>query len=155
VIGGFKVKCCTCGTVLYETTGSYDPKKPLTGDQLRLLPLYKYWPTYDGALSVKSTSRFMMFCSQCGGYVSTTGKLYFADFPDEKVHVISEERSSMSWTEINKQVKGGVIAKPEAATQHHPAQRVKVKPEAEAVSPKDMMKEIMTKKITRKKKRKV
>lgn len=94
---GFKVRCRTCGTILYETTRSYNCHKPLTGDMLRLLPFYKYWPTYDGSLAVESTSRFLMFCSNCAGYISTTGNLEFADFPDEKVHTISEERSMIGW----------------------------------------------------------
>lgn len=90
---GFKVRCQTCGQVLYETTTCYNCHKPLAGDMLKLLPLYKDWPTYDGSLACKSTSRFLMFCSQCSGYISTTGKLMFADFPDVKVTEISEDRS--------------------------------------------------------------
>jgi hypothetical protein len=35
-----------------------------------------------------------MFCSQCSGYISPTGKLDFVDFPDSGV---SKERSEMSW----------------------------------------------------------
>ena len=91
---GFKVRCRSCGAVLYETTEFYNCHKPLTGDMLRLLPLYKDWPTYDGSLAVKSTSRFLMFCSRCAGYISTTGKLDFVDFPD-KVG-ISAERSKLA-----------------------------------------------------------
>jgi hypothetical protein len=82
---------------MYETTKEYTCHKPLTGDMLRLLPLYKDWPTYDGSLAVKSTSRFLMFCSQCAGYISTTGKLMFVDFPDMKVTEVSRERSEMPW----------------------------------------------------------
>lgn len=89
----FRVRCQSCGTVMYETTEFYNCHKPLTGDMLRLLPLYKDWPTYDGSLAVKSTSRFLMFCSNCGGYISTTGKLEFEDFPDKG---ISEERSRLA-----------------------------------------------------------
>lgn len=94
---GFKIRCQTCGMVLYETTNRYTCHKPLTGDMLRLLPPYKDWPCYDGSLAVKSTSRFLMFCSQCAGYISTTGRLKFVDFPDMKVTVISKERSEMPW----------------------------------------------------------
>lgn len=96
---GFKVRCRTCGTVLYETTKEYTCHKPLTGDMLRLLPLYKDWPIYDGSLAVKSTSRFLMFCSQCSGYISTTGRLEFVDFPDRKVTEVSHERSEMPYNE--------------------------------------------------------
>lgn len=91
---GLKVRCQTCGSVLYETTEFYTCHKPLTGDMLRLLPLYKDWPTYDGSLATKSTPRFLMFCSQCAGYISTTGKLTFVDFPDRVG--ISEERSKLA-----------------------------------------------------------
>lgn len=94
---GLKVKCQTCGTVLYETTAKYNCHKPLTGDMLRLLPLYKDWPCYDGALATESTPRFLMFCSQCAGYISLDGKLIFVDFPDKQVTEISKERSKMSW----------------------------------------------------------
>ena len=91
---GFRVRCQGCGTVLYETTKHYNCHKPLTGDMLRLLPLYKGWPTYDGSLAVKSTSRFLMFCSNCANYVTSDGKLTFPDFPDKTG--ISEERSKMA-----------------------------------------------------------
>ena len=77
---GLKVKCCTCGcTDLYRTSEHYDPDLPLTGDMLELQDLYKDWPTYDGSLACKSTSRFLMFCAKCSGYVSTTGVLTFVD----------------------------------------------------------------------------
>ena len=88
------MRCRGCGTILYETTKHYNCHKPLTGDMLRLLPLYKGWPTYDGSLAVKSTSRFLMFCSNCANYVTPDGKLTFPDFPD-KVG-ISEERSKLA-----------------------------------------------------------
>jgi len=101
---GFKVRCRSCGTVLYETTEHYNCHKPLTGDMLRLLPLYKYWPTYDGSLATESTSRFLMFCSNCSGYISTTGKLFFADFSDVKVTEISEERSKLVWRETGEPI---------------------------------------------------
>ena len=91
---GLKVRCQTCGTVLYETTEKYNCRKPLTGDMLRLLPLYKDWPTYDGALAIESTPRYLMFCSQCAGYISTTGRLTFVDFPDKTG--ISAERSRLA-----------------------------------------------------------
>lgn len=93
---GLKVKCRSCGLVLYETTEFFNCHKPLTGDMLRLMePFFSYnWPTYDGSLAVKSTSRFLMFCSQCSGYISPTGVLDFVDFPDSGV---SKERSEMSW----------------------------------------------------------
>lgn len=96
---GFKVRCQSCGLVLYETTEYYTCHKPLTGDMLRLLPLYRDWPTYDGSLAVSSTSRFLMFCSQCANYVTPDGKLKFADFPDTKVTEISQERSEMPYNE--------------------------------------------------------
>ncbi|MBE9570744.1 MAG: hypothetical protein IMF11_08955 [Proteobacteria bacterium] len=99
---GFRVRCQTCGLVLYETTEFYNCHQPLTGDMLRLLPLYKDWPTYDGSLASSGTPRFLMFCSQCAGYVFITGKLKFADFPDMKVTEISRERSEMPWwDEVN------------------------------------------------------
>ena len=93
---GLRVRCRSCGAVLYETTKHYNCHKPLTGDMLRLTePFFSYnWPTYDGSLAVKSTFRFLMFCSQCSGYISPTGKLDFMDFPDR---VMSKERSEMSW----------------------------------------------------------
>ena len=93
---GFKVRCCTCGQVMYETTEFYNCHQPLTGDMLRLLPLYKDWPTYDGALACESTPRFLMFCSNCAGYISADGELTFADFPYERVTRISEERSRLA-----------------------------------------------------------
>jgi hypothetical protein len=64
---------------------------------LRLLPLYKDWPTYDGSLASKATSRFLMFCTRCAGYISTTGRLIFADFPQGSVTEISKERSELPW----------------------------------------------------------
>jgi len=155
MIAGFRVECCSCGLPLYETSESYDPKKPLTGDQLQLLPFYKYWPTYDGALAVKSTSRFMMFCSQCGGYVSTTGKLKFHDFPDEKVHIVSAERSALSWTETEEPVKGQAVSDTPVKVQPA-AYRPKLKLKTEPITPQDMMDKMMDKmsdKTTPKKKK--
>ncbi|MCK4782760.1 MAG: hypothetical protein KAV87_03340 [Desulfobacteraceae bacterium] len=90
---GFKVRCQTCGMVIYETTVKYNCHKPLTGDMLKLLPLYKDWPCYDGSLACESTPRFLMFCSQCAGYISLDGKLKFADFPDRRVTEVSEKRT--------------------------------------------------------------
>ena len=95
---GWRVRCQTCGcTDLYVTTEHYNPNIPLTGDMLELQKPYKDWPTYDGSLAVKSTSRILLFCSKCAGYVSTTGKLKFVDFPDVRVTEISQERSKMPW----------------------------------------------------------
>jgi len=76
-----KVRCRTCGGVFYETTDKYEPGKKLTGDMLRLCKPYStyQWPTYDGSLASKSTSRFLMFCCNCAGYISTTGELCFVD----------------------------------------------------------------------------
>ena len=102
---GFKVRCMSCGAVFYETTKDYTCHKPLTGNMLRLLHLYKDWPTYDGSLAVESTTRFLMFCSACSGYICPSGKLDFADFPDEKVHTISEERDKLVWREVGEPVK--------------------------------------------------
>ena len=99
-VEGFLVKCGTCRAVMYETTEHYNCHKPLTGDMLRLIPSYKDWPCYDGSLAVESTSRFLMFCTACAGYISTTGKLQFADFPDIKVTEISEERGKLKWGEV-------------------------------------------------------
>ena len=96
---GLKVRCHTCGLVLYETTDKYTCHKPLTGDMLRLLPLYKDWPCYDGSLAVSSTPRFLMFCSACAGYIATpVGGLRFVDF-NEGPHVVSQERSDMPYNE--------------------------------------------------------
>ncbi|OEU65991.1 MAG: hypothetical protein BA863_03590 [Desulfovibrio sp. S3730MH75] len=82
MISGRKVRCRTCGcTDMYETSEHYDPDTPLTGDQLQLQqPFRSYnWPTYEGALPTKETSRFRMFCVRCMGHVSTTGELHFVD----------------------------------------------------------------------------
>ena len=78
---GRKVRCRTCGGIFYETTERYEPNKPLTGDMLRLCQPFStfQWPVYDGSLAVKSTSRFLMFCCNCAGMISTTGKLCFVD----------------------------------------------------------------------------
>ena len=96
---GLKVRCHTCGMVLYETTDKYTCHKPLAGDMLRLLPLYKDWPCYDGSLATESTSRFLMFCSNCAGYIANSvGGLRFADFK-EGPHVVSQERSDMPYNE--------------------------------------------------------
>jgi len=137
---GFKVKCRSCGLVLYETTEFYNCHKPLTGDMLRLLPLYKDWPTYDGSLAVASTFRFLMFCSQCSGYISTTGKLIFADFPDVKVTEISEERSKMVWRETCAPVKEAHALHDEPAIELKDED--KAEPEPEPLTPEDMMKKI-------------
>ena len=84
---GRKVRCRTCGGVFYETTEKYDSNKPLTGDMLRLChPFCTFqWPVYDGSLAVESTSRFLMFCTQCAGLVSTTGELHFVDEEGDEV----------------------------------------------------------------------
>ena len=78
---GFLVRCRTCGAVMYATTKHYNSHKPLTGDMLQLIEPYRShnWPTYDGSLACKSTSRFLMFCTMCAGYISTTGKLEIID----------------------------------------------------------------------------
>ena len=133
---GFKVKCRTCRAVLYETTKDYTCHKPLTGNMLRLLPLYKDWPTYDGSLAVESTSRFLMFCSACSGYITTTGKLDFADFPDEKVHVISGERAKLIWREAGEPVKKA------QALHSEPLPKAKPPIKAEIFIPKDIMKKL-------------
>jgi len=135
---GFRVRCRTCGIVMYETTEFYNCHKPLTGNMLRLLPFYKDWPTYDGSLAVKSTSRFLMFCSNCSGYISTTGKLDFADFPNKKVHVISEERSKLVWRDTDTPIKrpraihDEPVLEPEA----------ELKPLPLVYTPEDMIKKI-------------
>jgi len=73
-----------------------------------------------------------MFCSACSGYISTTGKLDFADFSDKKVTEISEERSKLAWRETDAPVK-------EAHTlQDEPV----LEPEAELFTPEDMIKKI-------------
>lgn len=131
---GFKVRCQSCGTVLYETTKDYNCHKPLTGNMLRLLPFYKDWPCYDGSLAVESTSRFLMFCSNCSGYISTTGKLIFADFPDARVTEISEERSKLAWWETCAPVKEAHILHDEPVLETE----VKVEP----LTPEDMMEKI-------------
>jgi len=103
---------------------------------LRLLPLYKDWPTYDGSLAVESTSRFLMFCSACSGYIATTGKLDFADFPDEKVHIISEERSKLIWREAGEPVKKA------QALHSEPLPKAKQPIKTEIFIPKDIMKKL-------------
>ena len=136
---GFKVKCGTCRAVLYETTEHYNCHKPLTGDMLRLIPSYKDWPCYDGSLACKATSRFLMLCSQCAGYISTTGKLQFADFPETKVTEISEERGKLKWGEV-------AISESKLIAPDVPAS----KKQAEVVAPEELI-EKMGKKLPRKK----
>ena len=85
---GLKVMCRSCGCVdLYETTEAYNPSIRLTGDMLRLQKPYDSfnWEVYEGAMADKSTSRFLMFCTRCGGYITTDGRLAFAD-PSFDIH---------------------------------------------------------------------
>ena len=91
---GLKVMCRSCGCVdLYQTTKTYDPKKRLTGDMLSLQKPYDSfnWEVYEGAMADKSTPRFLMFCTRCGGYITTDGKLAFAD-PSFDIHKAMAER---------------------------------------------------------------
>lgn len=91
---GLKIKCRSCGCIdLYETTEAYDPGIPLTGDMLRLQKPYDSfnWEVYEGSMADKSTPRFLMFCTRCGGYVTTDGKLVFAD-PSFDIHKAIAER---------------------------------------------------------------
>ena len=140
---GFRVRCKSCRIIMYETTESYSCHRPLSGDMLRLLPLYKDWPTYDGSLASKGTSRFLMFCSQCASYITPDGILEFADFPNKKVTEISEERSSVPWwdspVDTDTEGEGPVALEPE------PAKEIPLnepKAEEQAVTPKEMMEKL-------------
>ena len=149
---GFKVRCCTCGQVRYETTEFYNCHQPLTGDMLRLLPLYKDWPCYDGSLASRGTSRFLMFCTACAGYISTAGKLSFADFPDVKVTEISEERSGMSWWGSMVE-KGGFVDNLIISDAEDSMLVDEPRAKEVAVTPKEMMKKLDKRARTSRKKR--
>ena len=152
---GFRVRCKSCRIIMYETTEAYNCHQPLSGDMLRLLPLYKDWPTYDGSLASKGTSRFLMFCSQCASYITPDGKLEFADFPSTKVTEISEERSSIQWGDYPKTshpVEGPVTLEPEQGSEI-PLNEPKA--EELAVTPKEMMEKLDKRaRTSRKRKRK-
>ena len=95
---GKKIKCRTCGcTDMYETSVHYNPDIPLTGDQVQLQQPYRSynWPTYEGALPTKETSRFRMFCVRCMGLISTTGELHFVDPVVDELILGNEEDSSI------------------------------------------------------------
>ena len=153
---GFRVRCKSCRIIMYETTESYNCHQPLSGDMLRLLPLYKDWPTYDGSLASKGTSRFLMFCSQCASYITPDGILEFADFPNKKVTEISEERSKMNWW--NSQIEAISEAVDMIVLEPEPVREIPLddsKAEELAVTPKEMMEELDKRaRTSRKRKRK-
>ncbi|MBE9570746.1 MAG: hypothetical protein IMF11_08965 [Proteobacteria bacterium] len=153
---GFRVRCRTCGQVMYETTDRYTCHKPLTGDMLKLLPLYKDWPCYDGSLAVSSTSHLLMFCTMCAGYITHIDRLQFADFHDEKVHTISNERSEMPWWDSPVEaVRGELVDNLIIPDVEDSMLTDESKAKEEAITPKEMMKKLEKRaKTSRKKRRK-
>lgn len=92
-LAGLKVRCRSCGAAnLYETSDKYDPDKPLTGDMLRLQSPYSSfnWGVYDGFPAADFTTRFMMLCTKCGGYLALSGKLNFVDkaLAEQKIRAV-------------------------------------------------------------------
>lgn len=73
-----KVKCPGCKRTLYETTKTYDPHKPATGDMLELLELWKSrgWGKYEsGHYGGKSVLASEMLCVECGAPLAPSGRI--------------------------------------------------------------------------------
>ena len=82
-----KVKCPGCKRTLYETTKTYDPNRPATGDMLELLEPWKSrgWGKYEsGYYGGKSVLASEMLCVECGAPLAPSGRVAVVEEKPEK-----------------------------------------------------------------------
>jgi len=75
---GLRVKCCSCGKVMHETTDKYKPDVTPNGSMVQLLNPWKgwRWSAFDDEVrNISSTPANMMCCPSCSAPLVKNGRL--------------------------------------------------------------------------------